>query len=253
MKERSSRINTVLFSLVILTVIWAGYFLYTFITLDDKVVRNLSVAGGISALVIITAGLKMWRRQEKGPNVAIIPVQGELVTYLGAETRQGRVASEDIMFLIREAEADPDVKVHLFLIDVPTGSLAAAEEIVSTLKQIEKPSVAMIRGEAAAAGYYAASGADVIFAVKNSRIGSLAITTTNKSNKNLENEWQDDLVVTVAANRSLDIDKVRELARGSVMSGEAALREGLIDKIGGAEKLEEFLSNKIKEKVNLEW
>jgi protease-4 len=48
-------------------------------------------------------------------------------------------------------------------------------------------------------------------------------------------------IKAVAENRGLDINKVRALADGSSMMGTMALKNGLIDKIGGFNEVEQYL------------
>ncbi len=45
-----------------------------------------------------------------------------------------------------------------------------------SLKEAKKPTAVLIRGAGVSAGYWAAIGADVIYASKNSDIGSIGVT-----------------------------------------------------------------------------
>ena len=55
----------------------------------------------------------------------------------------------------------------------------------------------------------------------------------------------------VAENRKLPIEKVRALADGSSLLGEAALQAGLIDRIGGAIEVRKYLEEKLGEKIDV--
>jgi len=140
------------------------------------------------------------------------------------------------------------------------------------------------------AAYMAASGADEIFASKNSDVGSIGVTMsyldyvkqnekegltyiplasgkfkdTGDPDKILTREEKDllmrdidimhqNFVRMVAENRNLEIEKVAQLADGSSMLGEMALENGLIDRIGGMFEVEEFLKNKIGGEVDICW
>jgi ClpP class serine protease len=46
---------------------------------------------------------------------------------------------------------------------------------------------------------------------------------------------------------------VRALADGSSLLGEAALQNGLIDKIGGLFEAESYIKDKIQDEVNMCW
>ena len=58
----------------------------------------------------------------------------------------------------------------------------AAEEVVNALKNATKPTIALIREGGVSAAYYAASGADIIFASENSDVGSIGITMSYMDN-----------------------------------------------------------------------
>jgi protease-4 len=60
-------------------------------------------------------------------------------------------------------------------------------------------------------------------------------------------------VKLVSQNRNLSIETVRKLADGSSMMGEAALKNGLIDKIGIYPDVVNFLSEKIGTTVDICW
>ncbi len=57
----------------------------------------------------------------------------------------------------------------------------------------------------------------------------------------------------VSENRKLDIEKLKKVADGSSMMGEAALKEGLIDRIGSLPDVENYISEKIGDKAEVCW
>ena len=60
-----------------------------------------------------------------------------------------------------------------------------------------------------------------------------------------------NFISDVAKNRNLNIAKVKSLADGSSILGEQALKDGLIDKIGGLHDVTNYLKAKIGTDVNL--
>jgi signal peptide peptidase SppA len=222
-------------------------------------------------------------------NVAGLMLTGDLVTYAagteeGDEVEVVETASEDLVYWIEQAEADDAIKAILLEIDSFGGYPVAAEEVEHALKRAQKHSVAQIREYGDSAAYWAATGADVIFASENSDVGSIGITSSyleysgmnvqegikyvslstgkfkdaGSEDKPLTEEERqyfmrdleilhDNFVKTVAENRDLDIEKVRALADGSSSLGRMALENGLIDKIGGSFEVEEYLREKIGE------
>lgn len=231
-------------------------------------------------------------------NVSGITLHGNLVTYITNENYDwatdkiiaDQVGSEDIVYAIEEANEDDTIKAILLEIDSYGGSPVGAEEIADALKRSTKPTVAVIREGGVSAGYYAATGANIIFASKNSDVGSIGVTysyldntiknqkeglvyqelnsgkfkDTGDPNKPLTNEEKElykrdikiiyeNFIKAVTENRKLDINKVRALADGSTMLGEMALKNGLIDQIGGQAEAEEYLTEKIGEEAEVCW
>ena len=156
--------------------------------------RAIYVIGGF----VIAALFVLWLLSPGGTrsscNIAYIPVQGELVTYVPASegTTTGnaydQTASEDVTQSIRAAEADSSIKGIVLAIDSPGGSPVAGEEIQAALKRSSKPTVALIRDQGDSAAYMAASGANVIFASAFSDVGDIGITQSyvDSSKQNTE-------------------------------------------------------------------
>jgi len=200
------------------------------------------------------------------------------------------VSSEDILSTLEGADKDDRIKAILLEVDSSGGRPVAGEEINEAVKNSKKPVVAFIRSVGASAAYLAASGADQIFASKYSDVGSIGVTMSyldnvgqNKSDglsynslssgkfkdagspdKGLTQEerilfmrdvniMHQYFVKDVAENRKLDIEKVKKLADGSTMLGQAALENGLIDQIGGYEDAKNYLKENIGEDVEVCW
>lgn len=162
--------------------------------------------------------------------------------------------------------------------------------MMRTFKQSKKPVVAFIRNAGLSAAYLAATGAETIFASNFSDVGSIGVTmsylqeaekntkeglsyvdlssgaykdTGNPARTLSEDEKQllmrdvkisyEYFVKLVSENRNLDIEKIRKLADGSSVMGEAALKNGLIDKIGIYPDVVNFLSEKIGLPVEICW
>ncbi len=199
-------------------------------------------------------------------------------------------ASEDIQYAIEESNQDSGIQAIILEIDSYGGYPVAGEEIANALKFVEKPTVALIRGAGASAAYLAATGADMIFASKHSDVGSIGVSMSylDRSNYNQEEGltynklstgkfkdagdpdktltleerqyFERDLKILlenyiqeVATNRNLPVSKVRQLADGSTMLGEAALKNGLIDKIGDLRAVEQYLAEKLSTDIVVCW
>lgn len=230
-------------------------------------------------------------------NVSGVELRGELTTYISPENldENGNLlydqsASENIVYYINEAEKDDSIKAIILEVDSYGGYPVAGEEVAIALKKANKPTVALIREGGASAAYLAASGANKIFASKNSDVGSIAVTMSyldnvkqnqkegltyiplssgkfkdaGDPNKTLTQEEKSlflrdvnilhqNFIKMVAENRNLDILKVEKLADGSTILGEMALENGLIDQIGGMSEVKEYLKEKIGAEVEVCW
>lgn len=230
-------------------------------------------------------------------NVYGIKLRGDLVTYIPASSiaedgskLYDETDSDEITALIEEAELDESIKAIMIEVDSYGGSAVAAEEVANALKRAKKPTVVFVRNAATSAAYWAASGADIIFASALSDIGSLGITmsyldNTQKNNKegltynslstgkfkdygNPDKPLTDEekrllmrdleimhnlFIKAVSENRNLPIDKVKLLADGSSMPGEMALENGLIDRIGDYYDAQAYLNESIGEKAEICW
>lgn len=193
------------------------------------------------------------------------------------------VSSEYVIAQIDEIEKDDNIKALILDIDSVGGSPVASEEIMNAIKKMLKPSIVVIRESAYSGAYLIASGTDKIYASEMSDIGGIGVTMSyldysqmNKQegityqqlssgkfkdsgdpDKELTAEEKelfmrdikimyDIFVKRVSENRKLDIEKVKKLADGSTMLGQAAKENGLIDEIGDIDSAEEWIKNELK-------
>ena len=258
-----------------------------------------SIIKKLSILIVILTVLSYWSQQydaefdeylseesslENGPcNVSRVKVQGEICTYI-IEGESDVSSSEDIVFAIEKAEQDESIKAILLTVDSYGGGVVTGEEIANALKRTQKPTVVVIRGAGASGAYWAATGADRVFASSSSDVGGIGVTMsyldnskkneadgltynglsagkfkdTGNPDKTLTEEEKrllqrdvdivhEKFISAVAINRNLDIEKVRILADGSTMMGDTALANGLIDQIGGVFEAREYLKGIIGE------
>jgi signal peptide peptidase SppA len=119
-------------------------------------------------------------RVENG--VAILPIVGSLVNrgaWIGASS--GLVSYEGIAAQLREARADPEVRVILLDIDSPGGEatgMFATARLVSAINQT-KPVLAFVNDVAASAAYGIASAASEIVVSPTSMVGSIGVVLTH--------------------------------------------------------------------------
>lgn len=250
------------------------------------------IAGGV-------IGLSWWFTQQPlSCNVAEVTLYGQVVYYpneaSGASTGADgsgtldQTAAEDVRQQIESADADPSVQAIMLQIDSPGGDPVAGEEIAAALKQATKPTVAFIADQGTSAAYWAATGAQKIFASADSDVADIGVTQSyldqtkqdqadgltfisltageykdmgdpntplTPAEKNiLQNQLNivyNNFVAQVAANRNLSVSAVTALANGSPILGAQAVQDGLIDATGTIYDVENYLKGKIGDNVTL--
>jgi protease-4 len=182
--------------------------------------------------------------------------------------------STDFNRNLREMADRDDVRAIVVHIDSPGGSVAPSQEIFHAMRRAskKKPIVASMGNVAASGGFWSALGADWVFASSGSITGSIGVITetpdlrgiadlvhfkmrTFKSGPlkdlgnplremtqeesdvfmSLINDVYGQFITTVAERRKMDIEAVKKIADGRILTGHAALEAGLIDELGGFE------------------
>lgn len=265
-------LKTIFFLAIILTMAMYWYDQYTYYFKNEYASENLAQC-------------------PEGSNVAVINIHGAIFTYLiepscpeeSDSTLSDSVSSEEIVAFIDEIEKDNNIKAVIVEIDSYGGSPVASEEIMSALKGMTKPTIAVIREGGISGAYLIATGADKIYASEMSDVGGIGITMsyldysqqnkeegiiyqqlssgkfkdTGDPDKELTSEEKElfmrdieilheAFVKRVAENRKLDIEKVEKLADGSIMLGKAAKENGLIDEIGDIYSAEAWIRKELK-------
>ncbi len=209
-------------------------------------------------------------RQEN--KIALVVVQGEIVD---GEGQPGQAGGDTIADLLDQARRDDDVAAVVLRVDSPGGSVWASEQIrreVQELRDSGKPVVASMSTVAASGGYWVSMAANQIWAHASTITGSIGIFgLVPNLNKPLEklgihtdgvgttplagafrmdrpltpevgtiiqaqiNKGYHDFISGVAKARKLTEEKVDQIARGRVWSGNDAQSLGLVDEFGSLE------------------
>ncbi|HSB47449.1 MAG TPA: signal peptide peptidase SppA [Candidatus Bilamarchaeum sp.] len=183
----------------------------------------------------------------------------------------GTPGSAEIASAIDSLNGRDDVGAVLFVVNSPGGSVVATREIYSSVKNLDKPSVAYFREVAASGAYYVSSGTDYIVSDPDALTGSIGVIATftdlaglfDKLGVNvtaiksgphkdigspyrnmtanetaimqaLINEVYDEFRSVVLENRGkkLDRSKFDEITDGRILSGRQAYKVGLVDQLG---------------------
>ena len=196
----------------------------------------------------------------RGHRVAVIP----LVEVIGPRAERKFVGN------LRHFEQSDAVRAFVLEIRSPGGSVGASQSIYSAIRTLrdndDRPVIAWIGDVGASGGYYAALGADSIFALPGSITGSIGVIMQfpnaqglmekvglgleivqsgpykdtgsparpiSEAERAVLQTVVDDVygqfVAAVVENRPLDEDEVLELADGRIYSGEQAADLRLLD------------------------
>lgn len=235
-------------------------------------------------LSFLTASFFSMSDNDKNPyaNVAIIKIYGDISTTGSDGYFDSGTSSNDIIHLLDEADKDSGIQAIVLDINSGGGSGVASEEIGQKLKSINKPKVAWIRDIGASGAYWIASDTDYIVASRLSLIGSIGVIGSylefsefidrynityrrlvagkykdmgspfkemTLDEEEIMHELLDELhgyfILEVAKNRNLSVDDVKKLATGEIFSGAKGKTLGLIDEVGGIEKVSEYLGKEL--------
>ncbi len=205
----------------------------------------------------------------KNEGIAVYVAEGDIVD---GKAEEGSIGSEDMVKDIRAMAEDKDIKAVVIRVNSPGGSALASDVILRELDILKKkkPLVVSMGNVAASGGYYIASGAEKIFAEKNTITGSIGVFGIIPNiGQMMENKLGvtfdevelhehaamgvyknfDALEATriqqsidkiyfsfksiVAKGRNMNIDSLENIAQGRVWSGTRAKELKLVDEIGG--------------------
>ncbi len=213
-----------------------------------------------------------WGERRK---IAVVPVIGSIS---GGKSRsdplglQEIAGAETVVRALKAAEEDPAVEAIVVRVDSGGGDGLASDLMYRAVLEAKKkkPVVASMGDVAASGGYYAAMGADEVFASTTTVTGSIGVflikpavkglaeklgvkreTIVRGESANLLDIYQpwspadreraqkwvdafyDGFITEVSKSRHLAKEQVDTLARGRVWSGEDAKARGLVDTLGG--------------------
>jgi protease-4 len=207
-----------------------------------------------------------------GDAVAVLELNGSITsTPPDYFTTQG-ITPGRVRDLLEQAANNSAVKAVVVHVNSPGGSVVASDEIYHAFQAFEKPVIVAMSDIAASGGYYIACGGDHVIAHPDTLTGSIgvisqflnadelldkvgvdAVVIASGPRKDIgspyremtEEEkalWQtiidqvyEDFVDVVAEARDLPPEEVREIADGSIYTGQQALELGLVDEVGTRE------------------
>lgn len=191
-------------------------------------------------------------------------------------TNEGGIYSDTFIKHLRKARNDDKIKLIILRIDSPGGSAIASDEMWEEIQLTRKvkPVWASMSSVAASGGYYMSMACDKIYAHPNTVTGSIGVilaipnmaetadmvgitfdtlqTTPAAQFLNGAYKYQSEdiaklkdiswgiykrFVQRAADSRGMSFDELRSKAKGRVWTGKDALEQGLVDELGGFEKV----------------
>jgi len=223
----------------------------------------------IAIVAAVTAGIYKFTGADSGEYIARLNVNGVIHNDLK------RLAA------IEKIRKDDDAKALIVRINSPGGTVVGGEALHRALNRVrqEKPVIAVMDELATSAGYMIAVAADHIFAHEGTVTGSIGVLfqtaevtdllskmgikfeaiksaplkaepspfskvtpKVRAATKLLVDDMFAMFVDMVVKGRNMKPEKVRDLADGRVYTGRMALKNGLIDAIGGERQAKSWLN-----------
>ena len=186
------------------------------------------------------------------------------------------VGSDTLGATLRAAAREESVRAVVLRIDSPGGSYAASDAIrreVLALRGSGRPVIASMATVAASGGYYIAMPCDAVVANPATLTGSIGVLGGKQVVRDAlaragvrvdseavgaqaemfsaqrpftDEEWDrleawldrvyEDFTAKAAADRGMEVEALRTVARGRVWTGADALAHGLVDRLGGLDR-----------------
>lgn len=216
------------------------------------------------------ANAVMHRRR---PVVALVRASGPIHLGRAGRWPGPSVGSDTLGATLRAAGRDASVKAVVLRVDSPGGSYTASDAIrreVLALRATGRPVVASMGAVAASGGYYVAMPCDAVVASPATLTGSIGVLGGKQVTRDAlgrvgvrvdseavgahaemfstqrpftDEEWSrlegwldrvyEDFTEKAAADRGMEVEALRAVARGRVWTGADALAHGLVDRLGG--------------------
>jgi protease-4 len=204
-----------------------------------------------------------------GDAVAVILLDGTITSGPQDYFTTSGITPDRVRSLLDQAASIPSVKAVVVRVNSPGGSVVASDEIYHALLAFEKPVVISMGDTAASGGYYISCAGDHVMAHPDTLTGSIgvisqflnvqelmdkvgvdAVVITTGPRKDIGSPFRDmteaerelwrgildqvyeDFLDVVVESRGLSAETVRELADGSIYTGQQAQDLGLVDSVG---------------------
>lgn len=201
---------------------------------------------------------KFGQLQQNG--IFILTIIGEIEGHQLSAQNAKTTKYEHIIPILAKLEQDEDVKGILILINTIGGDVECGLAIAELIASLSKPTVSLVLGGSHSIGVPLAVAADRSFIVKSATMMIHPVRSSGtfigviQSYRNIE-KIQDRITTFISDHCQMKKERVEELMLyvgqqvkdvGTILGGEEAVKEGLIDQIGGIKEAVIKLNDMIK-------
>lgn len=113
----------------------------------------------------------------KGQNILVMPISGVITKFDGPCGEPGSLTRAK---WLQAAKADDEIGAVILLLDTPGGEASGTQTLAAAIRDLGKPSYALVQdGMAASAGYWIASACTEIYCnMPTDKVGSVGVLTT---------------------------------------------------------------------------
>lgn len=201
------------------------------------------------------------RVPQSPPDIHVLTIVGQVEGHLQLPAQNKTTKYEHIIPQLVAVEQNPAIKGLLVILNTVGGDVEAGLALAELIRSLSKPKVSIVLGGGHSIGVPIAVAADVSFIAPTATMTIHPIRLTGlvigvpQSYEYLD-KMQERIIRFVVENSRISRDRFRELmfrtgelARdiGTVLVGEDAVREGLIDEVGGLAQAVQRLNRLIAE------
>jgi protease-4 len=242
-------------------------YLFSFLVLTSLVAFSVACISIVVGIVLKRAEFSDFVVEPGAGKVAVVEIIGVITE------------SRDIIGLIKRYREDTSIKAIVVRIDSPGGVVGPSQEIYREIRKTigKKKVIASMGSIAASGGYYIAAAADGIVANPGTITGSIGVIMAYTNFKQLldkiglvpvvikSGEFKDigsptremtpsekkvlqqfvdqthrQFVQAISEGRNMDLLHAKSLADGRIFTGEEAVLQGLVDRLGNLEDAVEW-------------
>lgn len=194
------------------------------------------------------------REHDKVGNVArlqskihLLTIIGEIEGHESLGERSKTTKYENILPRLAQVEDDPEIQGLLVLLNTVGGDVEAGLAIAEMIASLSKPTVSLVLGGGHSIGVPLAVSSDYSFIVPSATMVIHPVRTNGmfigveQSYRNME-KTQDRITEFISRNSHITVERLEQLMLdtsllvkdvGTMLDGREAVKEGLIDQVGG--------------------